>query len=313
MNEKFDVWFSARLPMLKLSLEAIEVVDMIARHGSFAAAAEQLHKVPSSVSYAVTRIEEQLGVRLFERRGPRVILTSAGKEMLDEGRSLLTMAADLQSRMRQIATGYESELRLVHDSLIPTTALMEDIRAFEALQCGTRLRIAAEVMTGSWEALKDGRADIIVAAGSGPGGVGYKAVGVGTVQFAFCVAPRHPFAKIKRALTREDLLQHTAVVVGDSARTLSRRVTGLLAGQKRITVPSIAAKVACQVAGLGHGFLPRACIRTELKQGKLVELTPPESKLDELFWLAWRSSQQGEALKWWRTRLNRALVPALLT
>src|SRR6267378_3155999 len=123
MNEKFDVWFSARLPMLKLSLEAIEVVDMIARHGSFAAAAEQLHKVPSSVSYAVTRIEEQLGVRLFERRGPRVILTSA---------------ADLQSRMRQIATGYESELRLVHDSLIPTTALMEDIRAFEALQCGTR-------------------------------------------------------------------------------------------------------------------------------------------------------------------------------
>src|SRR5439155_3302887 len=152
--------------------------------------------------------------------------------------------------------------------------------------------------------LKDGRADLVLAVGEGPAGGGYKAVAVGTMQFAFCVAPTHPLAKAKRALTRDDLLQHTAIVVGDSARVLSRRTTGLLSAQKRITVPSMEAKVACQVAGLGHGFLPRACIRTELKQGKLIELKSVESRPDETFWLAWRPSQKGEALKWWRTRLN---------
>lgn len=262
--------------MLKLTLEAIELVDAIARHGSFAAASERLHKVPSTISYAVGKLEEQLGLALFVRQGPRVNLTLAGEEMLKEGRWLLAAAGELESRMRQIATGFESELRFVHDSLIPTDAFTDDIRAFEDLNCGTRLRIACETMTGTWEALREGRADIIVAASDGPAGGGYKAVGVGSLEFAFCVAPNHPLARLHRPLNRGDLLEHTAVVVGDGARLMSDRTVGMLAGQKRITVPSMAAKVACQVAGLGHGFLPRACVRSQLERGTLVELPSEE-------------------------------------
>jgi DNA-binding transcriptional LysR family regulator len=138
-----------RLHMLKLTLDAIEIIDAIDRGGSFAAAADTLHKVPSTISYTVAKLEEQLGFQLFLRRGPRVTLTPAGSELLSEGRWLLRSAADLESRLRRIATGYEAELNLVHDSLLPTVALVEDIRAFEALGCGTRLRISTEVMTGS--------------------------------------------------------------------------------------------------------------------------------------------------------------------
>jgi DNA-binding transcriptional LysR family regulator len=298
--------------MLKLTLEAIELVEAIARHGSFAAASERLHKVPSTISYAVGKLEEQLGFALFVRLGPRVSLTAAGEEMLKEGRWLLVAARDLESRMRQISTGFESELRFVHDSLIPTGAFNDDIRAFETLNCGTRLRIACETMTGTWEALRDGRADLIVAAGDGPAGGGYKAVDVGHLAFVFCVAPTHPLARLPQPVTRGDLLDHTAVVVGDGARVMLDRTVGLLAGQKRITVPSMAAKIACQVAGLGHGFLPRACVEAELKRGTLVELASEESRPDEAFWLAWKPAQEGEALKWWRTRLQRRLVPDIL-
>jgi len=298
--------------VLKLTLEAIELVDAIARHGSFAAASERLNKVPSTISYAVGKLEEQLGLALFIRQGSRVSLTPAGEEMLKEGRWLLAAASDLESRMRQIATGFESELRFVHDSLIPTSAFTDDIRAFEDLNCGTRLRISCETMTGTWEALRDGRADLVVAASDGPAGGGYKAVTVGSLAFVFCVAPTHPLARLQRPLTRGDLLEHTAVVVGDGARLLTERTIGLLAGQKRITVPSMAAKIACQIAGLGHGFLPRACVHAELKRGTLIELPSEESRPDEPFWLAWRTAQTGEALKWWRARLHRPLVPDIL-
>ncbi|NDZ14902.1 LysR family transcriptional regulator [Variovorax sp. WS11] len=298
--------------MLKLTLEAIELVDAIARHGSFAAAAARLNKVPSTISYAVGKLEEQLGMLLFERNGPRVTLTSAGDEMLKEGRWLLGAASDLESRMRQIATGYESELRLVHDSLIPTQALINDIRAFEDLRCGTRLRIGCEALTGAWEALREGRADIVIAAGEGPAGGGYQAVTVGSLDFAFCVAPTHPLTRLGRPLQRGDLLDCNAIVVGDSARSLSDRTVGLLAGQPRITVPSMAAKIACQVEGLGHGHLPRACIAGELARGTLVELPTEESRPSESFWLAWKTGAEGRALRWWRERLNRSLVPALL-
>ncbi len=298
--------------MLKLTLEAIELVDAIARHGSFAAAAGRLNKVPSTISYAVGKLEEQLGMLLFERNGPRVTLTSAGSEMLKEGRWLLGAASDLESRMRLIATGYESELRLVHDSLIPTQALIGDIRAFEDLRCGTRLRVGCEALTGAWEALRDGRADIVIAAGEGPAGGGYHAVSVGSLDFAFCVAATHPLTRLGRPLQRGDLLHCNAIVVGDSARSLSERTVGLLAGQPRITVPSMAAKIACQVEGLGHGYLPRACVGDELARGTLVELPTDEPRPPESFWLAWKTGAEGRALRWWQERLNRPLVPALL-
>jgi DNA-binding transcriptional LysR family regulator len=298
--------------VLKLSLEAIEVVDAIARHGSFTAAAARLNKVPSTISYAVGKLEEQLGMRLFERHGPRVQLTAAGEEMLKEGRWLLNAASDLESRMRQIATGFESELRLVHDSIIPTPSLIGDIHAFEALRCGTRLRVGCEALTGTWEALRAGRADLVIAAGEGPAGGGYQVAMVGSLEFAFCVAPSHPLTRLKRPLQRGDLIECNAIVVGDSARTLSDRTVGLLAGQPRITVPTMAAKIACQAAGLGHGFLPRACIAGELARGTLVELPTEEPRAPEAFWLAWKTGAEGQALRWWRERLNRTLVPALL-
>jgi DNA-binding transcriptional LysR family regulator len=298
--------------MLKLSLEAIEIIDAIDRHGSFAAAAERLHKVPSTISYAVARLEEQLGLALFVRNGPRVTLTPAGQEMLKEGRWLLAAARQLESRMRQIATGFETELRLVHDSLIPTSAFNPDIRAFEDLDCGTRLRIGTETLTGTWEMLREGRADLIVAAGEGPAGGGYKAVAVGSLDFAFCVTGTHPLAQLGRTLTRDDLLEHTAVVVGDGARSSTDRTVGLLMGQRRITVPNMQAKIACQAAGLGHGFLPRACVRAELEQGVLVELQVEAPRPPETFWLAWPIESKGEALKWWRQRLERPLLPGIL-
>ncbi|CAN5516761.1 hypothetical protein BH09PSE5_BH09PSE5_22410 [soil metagenome] len=167
-------------------------------------------------------------------------------------------------------------------------------------------------MTGTWEALRDGRADIVVAAGDGPAGGGFKAVPVGQLEFIFCVTPTHPLARLNRPLKRNDLLEHTAIVVGDSARLLADRTVGLLLGQNRITVPSMAAKISYQVAGLGHGFLPRASVGAELARGTLIELESEETRPLESFWLAWRLDRSGEALKWWRERLNRPLVPDIL-
>lgn len=290
--------------MLKLTLDAIEIIDAIDRGGTFAAAAEALHKVPSTISYTVAKLEEQLGFQLFVRRGPRVTLTPVGRELLREGRWLLRSAADLESRLRRIATGYESELRLVHDSLLPAVALVEDIRAFEALDCGTRLRISTEVMTGSWEALREGRADLILAVGDPPSGFAQQAKRLQDIEFIFCVAPQHPLARIDRPLTADDLRAYTAIVVADSARLLPTRSIGLHAGQSRITVSNIEAKIALQIAGLGYGFLPRCRIDAALTQRQLVAREVAEVRANEPLWLAWSLEGEGEAQKWWRARLQ---------
>lgn len=58
---------------------SLEVVDAVARNGSFSAAARELHRVPSAVSYTVRQLEEWLAVPLFERRHRDVELTAAGR------------------------------------------------------------------------------------------------------------------------------------------------------------------------------------------------------------------------------------------
>src|SRR5689334_19465165 len=95
--------------MLRLSLDALQILDAIDRRGSFAAAGKELHKVPSTISYAVAKLEEDLDVQVFERQGPRVALTPAGAELLKEGRYLLKAAQDLEQRVRRVASGWETE------------------------------------------------------------------------------------------------------------------------------------------------------------------------------------------------------------
>ncbi|MFC0252160.1 LysR substrate-binding domain-containing protein [Massilia consociata] len=292
--------------MLKLSLDALEIVDTIARKGSFAGAAKELFRVPSTISYTVSKLEEDLGVRLFDRFGPKVVLTAAGRELLKEGRYLLRAAGDLESRVRRVACGWETELAIGMDSMLAPGALQPDIEAFYAAADQTRLRLVREVLSGTWDALLDRRVDVLLgAAGEGPSGGGYTAEPIGSISFVFAVAPVHPLAANPQPLDKADLLPYRAVAVSDSARQLGARTVGLAFGQETLAVPDMETKYDFQLKGLGFGFLPEPWARPAIEQGLLVEKEVVEPKPDETFYLAWRSGEEGAALRWWLERARK--------
>lgn len=293
--------------MLKISLDALVTVDTIARRGSFAGAAKELYRVPSTISYTVSKLEEDLGVPLFERFGPKVTLTPAGEELLKEGRHLLKAAGDLERRVRRVASGWETEFAIAIDSVLSPAGLIDDIAAFCELADQTRVRLVKEELSGTWEALLDRRADLLVgAAGAGPSGGGYTAEPMGTVSFVFVVAPSHPLAAVRHPLTKADLAAHRAVAVADSARQLQARTVGLLFGQDTLTVPDMQTKHQYQLAGLGFGFLPEPFVRRDIENGLLVEKQVEESRTEETLYLAWRTGEEGAALKWWKERLRKS-------
>lgn len=293
--------------MLKLSLDSLLVLDAIDRGGSFAAAAKELFRVPSTISYAVGKLEADLGVALFIRSGPRVALTEAGRSLLDEGRELLLAAQRLEHKVRRVARGWEGEFTIALESLFSPAMLADEIRAFYAVADSTRLRFIHEALSGGWEALVDGRADLVIgAAGDGPPGGGYLALPIGALHFVFAVSPSHPFAGIGRPLNREDLLGHRMVSVADSARRLPPRTVGLLMGQDTLTVSGLIDKFELQLAGLGAGFLPDVWARPAIDAGLLVEKEVVEPRPPERLYLACRSGEQGAALAWWLKRLRAA-------
>lgn len=286
--------------MFKLSLDALLIIDAIDRLGSFAAAGDALYKVPSTISYTVSKLEKDLGVQLFERYGPKVTLTEVGKAFLKEGRPLLKSAEDLEQRMLRAANGWEAELSIGMDSLFCASALISQVTAFQAINPYTQLNFHHEAISGTWEALLDHRVDLLIGAvGDGPSGGGYHTHEMGEIAFVFVVAPTHPLAAINATLSKADLAEHTAIVVSDSVRKMQSRTVGLLDGQKSLTVSTMQAKVQYQLAGIGFGFIPKYIAAPHIAQGRLIEKQVEFDRHAEKVRLAWRQGQQGEGLKWW--------------
>jgi DNA-binding transcriptional LysR family regulator len=290
---------------MRISLDALLVLDSIARNGSFAAAGEELHRVPSAITYTIQKLEQDLDVKLFDRSGHRARLTEAGEALLREGRHLLRAATDLECRVKHVATGWESELRIAVDDLVPVERLFPLLKEFYGEQTGTRIRLATEVLGGCWDAIIGGRADMVIGAPGDAPPEGLLAVEpIGSFEFVFAVSPGHPLADAPNPLSAQQILEHRAVSAADTSRTLPPRTSGLLDGQDVITVPSMRAKVAAQIAGLGAGYLPALWAAPHIAAGRLVKKEIEGSKAITKVYLAWHPRQAGKAGKWFIDRLR---------
>lgn len=302
---------------MRLTLESLRVLDAIERNGSFASAAEELHRVPSAITYSVHQLEQNLDVRLFDRSGKHgrgARLTDAGRELLNEGRNLLRAAAELECRVKQVDKGWEAELRIAADTIIAPEKLYGLVAEFYEKNSGTHLRLMSEVLAGNWDALQSGRADLVIgASGDAPPGGGYATRILGRVEFEFVAAPGHPICSESQPLKESSILSHRAVSVADSSRNLPPRTAGLLSGQDVLTVPTMHAKVAAHAAGLGVGYLPQPIARRESRAGRLRILEIEVNRGGGEIMIAWRPANAGKALKWFLKRLEDPAVMAMLT
>ncbi len=298
---------------MALSLESLEVLDAIERKGSFAAAAHELGKVPSALTYVVRKLEDDLDVLLFDRRRHRAELTPAGRALLEEGRHLLQAADELARRVKRLATGWESTLTIVMDDLVHFRAMMPVIQDFYAENTATRLRFCREVLAGSWDALLSGRADLLIGPAHTAPVQGVQTRPLGEIPFVFAVAAHHPLAQMEEPLPATAIARHRIVAVGDTSRNLPPRTVGIMAGQDTLVVPAMADKVQAQIRGLGCGWLPVPLAQPYLDSGVLIAKATVEDRRAGNFQIAWRTNMRGKALQWWVDKLeDPRLAQALL-
>ena len=306
---------------LALTPEALSMVDAIARTGSFAAAARELGKVPSALTYSVRQLEEALDVLLFDRSSRQAQFTAAGLELLNEGRRLLAQMDTMAHRVRRVATGWETELTVAVDGVMSQVTVFELCEAFFAL-CdqtrvdnmapGTRLRLRTEVLAGTWEAVSSGQSDLAIGVATNtqtlpPPGV--QVASMGSMAFVFAVAPHNPLASMTGPLSDADILRHRAVAVADSAKQLSPITFNLLPGQDVLTVSSMPAQLEAQLRCMGCGFLPEALARPHIDAGRLIVKEVQRPRHSAEFGYAWRATSNQDAslglgLQWWLQQLQ---------
>lgn len=284
---------------MKLTLDALTVLDAIERKGSFAGAAEVLFRVPSTVTYTVQKLEEDLGFAIFKRVGRRSVLTPAGQVLLEQGRQLLVAAQDVVASAHQVNSGWEAELNIAIDTVWDMQNFYPLLAEFQQLNNGVQVNISEEVMGGTLEAIIEHRADITL---GGPPPVsrvqGIQFESIISAQWLFVVAQDHPLTTAPQPLTEQDTRPYVSIVIRDSATQSPIRPHRSLGERPMLRVASMEQKIQAQLQGLGVGFLPRHRIQHLLDSGQLealtIEIEAPVTKQ----YCAWRSTNTGRAAQW---------------
>jgi DNA-binding transcriptional LysR family regulator len=296
--------------------EALRMLQAVAQEGSLAAAARKLGVVPSALTYRVRQIEDGLDVLLFDRSARKAVLTDAGHELLREAQRILSELDAVAQRVKRVATGWEPQLTIAVGGLISQRTMMELCEAFFGLNPPTQLKIRTENLSGAWEALESGLADLAIGSDEPHEAADLVSKPLGDVPFVFAVAPHHPLAALPEPLKDSTIALHRAVAVADSARRGPTVTVGLLPGQRVLTVTDMSAKLEAQLRSLGCGFLPLCMAQPYLDTGRLVaKRTSRSSRIAKLSY-SWRAASRkgdlGKALSWWIAQLQQPTTRSAL-
>jgi len=281
-----------------ITIDSLLMLDAIERRGSFAKAAEEMNKATSALSYGIQKLEEQLGVTLFERQGRRSVLTSAGRLILDDGRKIITATEQLADRAKEVATGWEPKIRIALESTENHPKFFKALNTFLQNHSNIEIDIIESVLSGAWEVLENGRVDLLVGAtGPVPLQKGYRAISLGLDDFVPVIAAHHPFAEWlgDSERVKSSISQIRRVVTHDTATVNIQRSEGFNHGHQRLFVQTIGQKVQAILAGLGVGHLPRQLIQSYLDK-KLLLILPIDVSHQSSF-IAWKITNKGRGLK----------------
>lgn len=282
-----------------ITIEALEILDAIERRGSFAKAAQELNKATSALSYAVQKLEEQLDIALFQRQGRRSVLTPAGQLVLEQGRLILQASTRLASRAREVATGWETRIRIALESVAPQDAFFNTLASFLQEFPSIEIDLSECVLNGGWEALEHNRIDLLVGApGSVPQQKGFRATRLRDNQMEPVIAAHHPLAALAadRDAISQALPNLRRVVIHDTSLVDISRSEGLSSEGRMLYVQNIDQKVRAILSGAGVGTLPKHRIQAHLDSGELLPLNLDTSGKHGNF-LAWKISNKGKGLQ----------------
>lgn len=292
-----------------ITLDLLRALDAIDQRGSFAAAAAALHKVPSALTYTVQKVEQDLGIELFDRSGHRAKMTPAGRLILDEGRGILRDIDTLASSAKKIASGWEPELRIGVDTIFEPSRLFGLIQTFNQEHPYIKVHLIHGALSGTWELLINGDADLILSGdGLDPKAEGYEVRTLAEMKRVFVVSKDHPLAQQACTVTEEEIAEYPTIVVKDTTQLLAPKTVGWTRHHRMITVPTMQDKIDAQRAGLGVGYLPLHRIQADLDSGNLVQVKVPQADEPINAILAYQKGNTGQALSWFREHITPELL-----
>ncbi|MCD8551026.1 MAG: LysR family transcriptional regulator [Shewanella xiamenensis] len=255
---------------MRIDIDAFNVLQVLVEEGSFAKAAERLHKAQSAVSYQVKKLEEHLGVQLFSRDQYRAELTSEGRVILAEGQRLLQHLANIEHLASRFSEGWEPKLELVIDGALPMEPIMTALKRMAEHQIPTKIQLNMEFLGGVQHRFERDNADLMLVKDYRTGPY-YHPQPLPAITSVLVTSASHPLAQLNK-ISLSELQQHVELTIEDSSPNKTYRDELQFGGDKVFYLSGFIMKKNALLKGLGFGWLPDFLVQEELLSGELVEI-----------------------------------------
>jgi DNA-binding transcriptional LysR family regulator len=250
---------------MNTTLDEWEILHAVVQLGGFAPAAEQLNRSQSTISYAVARLQDKLGIKLFEIKGRRAVLTEAGRTLLADAEPHLSGFHHLEQRARSLSSGGESEIRISVDSIFPNDRLFASLAEFSHRFPYVHSTLRQSTFLSCDSEFSGHNAQLCI---SGLMSREYFVHPILDIRMVAVARTDHQLNCLKRPVFRADMMHHAlAIIEGVAAGVAKRQPRG--PAQRYLPVGTIEAAIDAVRSGLCFGWLPQYRIQDMVDSGEL--------------------------------------------
>jgi len=269
-----------------MELSTLRVFMTVANERSFSRAAEKLNRTQPAVSLALQRLEAELGEKLLDRSAKDVMLTDAGRTVLEFARRFHNLEGELENSIAELRD--HSAGRLVIGANESTTLyLLPHIETYRRTYPKVKVQIRRSFSSRIPGELIDGNLELGVISYQ-PHDERIIANVIYSDSLAFVVSPKHPLAKRPEVpiteLGNEIFIAHNVISPYREIviRAFHERGIPLNMDVEMPTVETIRWMVE---RNAGVAFIPRMCVEQEIAEGRLVAVRVPEVEVERKIYL----------------------------
>lgn len=270
----------------QVELSTLRVFMTIASERSFSRAAVKLSRTQPAVSLALQRLENELGEQLLDRLAKDVVLTDAGRTVLEYGRRFQSLEAEMLNAITELRDRAAGRLAIGANEST-TLYLLRHIERYRGLYPHVKVQVRRSFSSRIPDEIADGNLELGVISYQ-PRDERLLSTVIFTDSLAFVVGPKHRLAKKKQVpiseLGAETFIAHNVLSPYRELVLRGFRENGVPL-RMDIEMPTVETIRWMVEANQGVAFLPRMCVEQEIAEKRLVAVRVPEIEVERKIYL----------------------------
>jgi DNA-binding transcriptional LysR family regulator len=264
-----------------MELYSLQVFLTVATERSFSRAAGKLLRTQPAVSLALQRLEQELGEKLIDRSGKELLLTDAGRTVLEYARRFQSLHQELDNSLAELRDNSAGRLTIGANEST-TLYLLQHIERYRELYPRIGVRVQRSLSSKIPNELLDGNLELGVISYD-PGDERLRSKVIYTDALAFVVSPKHRLAQRKiisiTELGSELFIAHN--VISPYREVVLREFQAhKVTLRMEIEMPTIESIRKLVQNNMGVAFLPRMCVQQEINRRLLCEVRVKEMHVE---------------------------------